>query len=247
MIYKLLAMDLRRILYIICLTFIFPMPAFGDIYRWVDDTGVIHFTNIPSEKKFQKIMKEETGRSSKNSKANSKYYISTSSVIRAEDYSGHIQTISEKYQVDPALIKAVIKAESNFNPTAVSKKGARGLMQLMPQTAYELDVRNSFDPEENIEGGVKYLRYLLEIFGGDLSLALAAYNAGPELVQRLGKIPSIKETRDYVKRVLTLYKGPGVIGLSKERIYKIVYDDGTTIFTNTPYNYLSDQKPMSRM
>lgn len=235
-------MNLRKILYITILFLIIPLPVSADIYKWVDEAGVIHFTNVPTEKKFQRVMKDDIGKSSKSSKASSRYYVSTSSVVSAEDYSGHIQTISEKYQVDPALIKAVIKAESNFNPTAVSRKGAKGLMQLMPQTASDLNVRNSFNPADNIEGGVKYLRYLLDIFSGDLSLSLAAYNAGPELVQRLGRIPSIRETQNYVKKVLSLYNGTGLTGgLSKERIYRIIYEDGTTVFTNTPYNYLSEQ------
>lgn len=247
-------MNLKKIIYLISLSFmvdlcstLIPLPLSADIYQWIDETGVIHFTNVPTEKKFQKVMKEEKGRVSKGSKTSSRYYISTPSTVSAEDYSGHIQSISEKYQVDPALVKAVIKAESNFNPAAISKKGARGLMQLMPQTASELNVRNSFNPAENIEGGVRYIRYLLDIFDGNLSLSLAAYNAGPELVQRLGRIPSIRETQEYVKKVLSLYNGTGLIGLSKERIYKIIYDDGTTIFTNTPYNYLSNQKSMGKM
>lgn len=243
-------MILRKILYIISLlslSLIIPLDTFADIYQWVDDAGVIHFTNIPSENKFKRIIKEDTGRRSKINKRYIGSYISASSVPnQTEDYSDYIHTVSEKYQIDPALVKAIIKAESNFRANAVSKKGAKGLMQLMPQTANELNVKNSFNPEENIEGGVRYLKYLLEIFGGDLSLSLAAYNAGPELVRRLGKVPSIKETKDYVRRVLSLYNGTGLIGLSRDTIYKIVFDDGTTIFTNIPYNY-SNQKYLKRM
>lgn len=220
-----------------------PLPALGDIYMWVDEAGVIHFTNTPSDKRFQRIIKEEKERKSKNSKAISQ----SSNIYLYRDYSDIIQTTSQKYQIDPALVKAVIIAESNFKADAVSRKGARGLMQLMPQTANELNVRNSFDPEENIEGGVRYLKHLLSIFNGDLPLSLAAYNAGPELVQRLGRIPSIKETRDYVKKVMSIYNGPRKFDIYKTPIYAIVLDDGTILFTNTPQNYSQNQKTLIKM
>jgi len=233
-------MAIRRIytISLLTLSLIIPLSAFADIYQWVDEGGVLHFTNLPPDRRFQRIIKEERGRDSKRTDIYPKSYISKHIIDQTEDYSGQIHSISERYQIDPALVKAVIKVESNFRADAVSRKGARGLMQLMPQTANKLNVRDSFDPKENIEAGVRYLRYLLDIFGGNLSLALAAYNAGPELVQRLGSIPPIKETRDYVRRVLSIYNGTGLIGLSRDTIYKIVFDDGTTIFTNTPYNYL---------
>jgi soluble lytic murein transglycosylase-like protein len=108
--------------------------------------------------------------------------------------------------VDYALVKAVIKAESNFNPAAISRVGAKGLMQLMPGTAYALRVNDSFHPEDNIEGGVRYLRYLLDLFHGDLHLALAAYNAGEKTVFRYRGIPPYPETRIYVQRVLRYFQ-----------------------------------------
>ena len=110
---------------------------------------------------------------------------------------------SRKYGVDASLIKAVIHAESGYNPNAVSHKGASGLMQLMPGTAKSLKVSNSFDPKDNVEGGVKYLRFLLDTFHGDVSLALAAYNAGLSKVAKYGGIPPYAETRTYVNRVLS--------------------------------------------
>lgn len=117
-----------------------------------------------------------------------------------------IKEYSKRYNLPQALVKAVIKAESNFNPRAISRAGAMGLMQLMPQTAKELGVKDPFDPEENIAGGTRYLRGLLDQFGNDLTLALAAYNAGPERVRSAGGIPNITETRQYIERVLRFYK-----------------------------------------
>jgi len=118
-------------------------------------------------------------------------------------YDSLIAKASQKYNVESALIKAVIKAESNFNHMAVSRKGARGLMQLMPSTASSLQVRDSFHPENNIEGGVRYLRYLLKYFNDNLPLALAAYNAGENAVIKHGGIPPYRETQTYVQRVMS--------------------------------------------
>ena len=120
-----------------------------------------------------------------------------------EDIDYIIKDKADKYNLDEILIKAVIKAESGFNPNAVSKAGASGLMQLMPGTARGLGVEDIFDVEQNIEGGAKYLRGMLDRFDGDKSLALAAYNAGPNAVKRYGGIPPYQETQNYVKRVLS--------------------------------------------
>jgi len=116
-----------------------------------------------------------------------------------------IESIASSHGVDSALVKAMVKAESNFNRWAVSSKGARGLMQLIPTTGARYGVRDFFDPRQNIEGGVTYLKFLLEKFNGNLDLSLAAYNAGENLVERLGRIPPIAETRDYVRKVLANY------------------------------------------
>jgi soluble lytic murein transglycosylase-like protein len=112
-----------------------------------------------------------------------------------------------RHNVDPSLVRAVIKVESNFNPNAVSRKGAMGLMQLMPQTARRLNVSNPFDPEQNVDAGVRQLKQLMENYGGDVKLTLAAYNAGPGAVARSAGVPHYAETRKYVKRITQLYYG----------------------------------------
>jgi len=117
-----------------------------------------------------------------------------------------IHTAALKYQVDPALIHAIILAESSYDPRAISKKGAKGLMQLMPSTAASLGVKDVFDPEHNVNGGVKYLRHLLDHFEGDLQLVVAAYNAGMRKVKKYNGIPPYKTTRSYVKKVFQYYR-----------------------------------------
>ncbi len=171
---------------------IFPGPSRADIYKYVDQDGVTHFTNIPTSKQYQLILKEKR--------------VQFKLGPNFEKFDAAIHRTSEKYGLDSALVKAVIRAESNFNPTAVSRVGARGLMQLMPGTAYSLQVADSFQPEENIDGGVRYLRYLLNLFKGNLHLALAAYNAGEKTVHRYNGIPPYQETRTYVQRVLHFFR-----------------------------------------
>ncbi len=124
---------------------------------------------------------------------------------KSDRFNTMISSAADRYEVDPALIKAVIMAESTYNPKAVSKQGAEGLMQLMPRTARSLGVKNAFNPAHNINGGVKYLRQLLDAFNDDVKLALAAYNAGASKVRRHGGIPPIKATRYYVKKVFAYY------------------------------------------
>ena len=124
---------------------------------------------------------------------------------KSDRFNPMISRAANRYEVDSALIKAVIMAESAYNPKAVSKQGAKGLMQLMPRTARALGVKNAFNPAHNINGGVKYLRQLLDTFNNDAKLALAAYNAGSSKVKRHGGVPPIKATRHYVKKVFAYY------------------------------------------
>ena len=183
-----------------CLLFLTNSSSAG-IYRYVDENGVIHFTNCPRDPKFKLYIRE-----SKEDVGNDNHSSSFSYTRDSNQYDSLISELSKKHQVDFALIKAMIRAESGFNPFAVSRKGAKGLMQLMPETALRMNVSNSFNPRENIEGGVRYFKYLLSLFNDDLRLSLAAYNAGENVVGELRSIPPYRETVDYVKKVLSYYQ-----------------------------------------
>ena len=168
--------------------------AHADIYKHIDDEGVLHLTNVPSipNAKYVLVMKEKR--------------IILHAFIDVNRYDQIIRRTADKFKIDYALIKAIIKAESNFDNQAVSPVGAQGLMQLMPATASALQVEDSFHPENNIEGGVRYLRYLLDIYRGNLTLALAAYNAGEGNVAKYNNnVPPFRETQNYIKRVLSYY------------------------------------------
>ncbi len=186
---------------IFCLQFNPQSVYSGEIYSYIDENGVWHFTNVPTDEKFTKLeISDESvvikGKGSKKSFSGA----SSKSIDKI------VKNVSKFFDLDPALIKAVILAESGGNPLAVSSKGALGLMQLMPKTAKELLVDNPFDPEENIWGGSKYLSKLLKIFNGDVISALAAYNAGPTTVSKYQGIPPYPETINYVKKVLKYWK-----------------------------------------
>lgn len=171
-----------------------PRVAPADIYKYVDEEGVIHLTNVPTalNARYVLVLKERP------------VHFAAGTDINKYDHL--IERAAEKYRVSSALIKAVIKAESNFNHQAVSPVGARGLMQLMPATASYLQVADTFQPEHNIEGGVRYLRYLLNLYQNDLPLALAAYNAGEAAVSRYNnRVPPYPETQVYVQRVISYF------------------------------------------
>jgi len=171
--------------------------AGADIYRYEDEDGVVHYTDIPTDTRFKIHMRDIQKDRSLRARFNLKGF--------ADDparYEPIINQCALMYGVDKKLVKAVIQAESNYNPRAVSRKGATGLMQLMPQTARSLKVTDAFDPADNIRGGVKYLRFLLDTFNGNETLALAAYNAGLSTVARYGGVPPYPETRNYVSKVL---------------------------------------------
>jgi len=171
-------------------------PAQADIYRFRDERGVWHFSNIKSDPRYKIYIRTYDGSKPVNQ------YI--------KDYDDIIHKASKRYGVDVSLIKAVIKAESDFDQHAVSSKGAQGLMQLMPGTAALMGVKNPFDPEQNIAGGVGYLRHCLDRFQHNVPLAVAAYNAGPDNVVKYQGCPPFAETRHYVASVLKAYVGAGM-------------------------------------
>jgi soluble lytic murein transglycosylase len=200
--------------------------AEADSYRLVDDNGVVHLTNAPTDPRYRGMP-----------------IVSGTSTgwLRMTETSHHqfaadIREISLRHGVDPRLVESVIRAESAFNPTAVSRTGARGLMQLMPQTAAMLGVRDSFNPRENIEGGVRHLRYLLDRYPGNIPLAVAAYNAGEGAVDSHRGIPPYAETQQYVQRVLGgggSWSGRAVGALPKS-VYRYAGSDGTVTYSNLP-------------
>lgn len=173
----------------------------ADIYKYEDSDGVIHFTDTPTDHRFKIFMRDIE----KDRRLRTNFGIGRVSRNPAE-FEKIINSCSAEYGVDKSLVKAVIHAESGYNPNAVSSKGATGLMQLMPGTAQDLKVADSFNPTDNIRGGVRYLRFLLDTFKGDVTLALAAYNAGLGKVAKHGGIPPYSETRNYVSKVLNYQK-----------------------------------------
>ena len=187
----------------------------AQMFRYVDKDGVLHFTNVPT---LPNQVKTPTLPpyaadlvNNMHSSTPRPFYPFRSlapscNPLNQSLYDPHIKFACQQYGLDYNLVKAVIRAESAFDAGAVSPKGAMGLMQLMPETSRDLGVVNAFDPHQNIDGGVRYLRFLLNRFNNNIVLALAAYNAGPEAVEKHGGIPPYTETRDYVRRVLDFYE-----------------------------------------
>jgi soluble lytic murein transglycosylase-like protein len=167
--------------------------AAGRIFTYIDEDGVTHFSNIPNDARYVPVV------------LRTPYPRSPSRAPSYRGYDGLILLNARANDVPPALVKAVIAAESMFDSEAVSHAGAQGLMQLMPETARALGVNDPFRPDENVRGGTEYLRAMLDRYG-DFSRALAAYNAGPKAVDRHQGVPPYRETRDYVRRVLTYYR-----------------------------------------
>lgn len=165
--------------------------AQAEIYQYIDANGTISLTNVPTDLRYRRIATQPNR---------------LHPILSERELEPMISRYSRQHQLHPALIRAVIKAESGFDPMAVSRAGAIGLMQLMPQTAVRLEVRDLYDPEDNIGGGTKYLRQLLDRFRGNLPLALAAYNSGEHTVDRYRGLPPIDETRQYVRKVIRYYR-----------------------------------------
>lgn len=204
-----------------------PAGAKADIYAYTDENGIIHIGNSTTIKNRGILFLKETPR-----------HIPSIGGDKVEIVK-LVEDTARKLGVDPDLAKAVAHAESSFRIDAVSPKGAIGVMQLMPDTAARFNVKDIYHPHDNIEGGIKYLKFLMGLFPSDLPLAIAAYNAGENRVLRLGKIPEIEETRQYVDRVIRFYNGykgknhrsiqTGMIG---REIRKSIGKDGTIILSN---------------
>jgi soluble lytic murein transglycosylase-like protein len=197
--------------------------SFGENFiSYVDENGVRVYTNIPP-----------AGQSNTESQVSAE---APASQPKSLSYDEIIEKYAGDYQVDPLLIKSIIATESGFNHKAVSPKGARGLMQLMPATAQRLGVRNSFDPEENIRGGIRHFRSLMDSFNNNLELSLAAYNAGENLVRRLGRIPDYRETKEYVASVKRKYVRNDIPQLPDEEhppeLISYLDEDGVLHLTN---------------
>lgn len=205
------------------------LPAGAETFRFVAPDGTIHFTNAPTDPRYQRLGLVPPPPPP------------SLSAFRPGPGAGvpyryEIRDAATRYGIPEQLISALIRVESGFNPRAVSRKGARGLMQLMPETASVLGVRDTFNPRENIDGGVRHLRGLIERFADDVVLALAAYNAGEQAVLAYGGIPPFPETRDYVNRVLLLFEG--TVGVTRPRLprsaLRRLEQDGTVVYTNLP-------------
>jgi soluble lytic murein transglycosylase-like protein len=177
----------------------------GDVYSYVDEDGVVHFSNVPNDRRYRKVNRAKGG---------AELYKAPQAQARArplaasryERWREQIRGAAERYRLPEALLLAVMAVESNFDQRALSEKGAMGLMQLMPGTARDMYVADAWDPAQNIEGGARYLRVLANQYEGDMVKTLAAYNAGPEAVRRAGgAVPNIPETREYVRKVVALY------------------------------------------
>jgi soluble lytic murein transglycosylase-like protein len=181
-----------------CVSTCLALPASaGGLYSFIDDRGVIHFSDVPHDPRYEAVKRQP--------RALALSPLRPSGAPTQHTFDLLIAQTARSFSVDPALVKAVVAAESNFRIDAVSRVGALGLMQLMPGTAEQMGVQEPFAPGENLKGGVRYLRAMLDRYG-DVRRALAAYNAGPTAVDRYGGIPPYRETKDYVKRVLNYYR-----------------------------------------
>jgi len=220
------------------LVLIWAGPAMAEIYYRIDESGIARFTNAPTTPDYRLL---QPG------------VLPAASRLTAASLDGLIEAFAAEHSIDAALIRAVIRAESNFNHRAVSRKGAQGLMQLMPATIWRLSVGDAFDPHENIGAGVRYLRELLDQFQGDLTLALAAYNAGENAVLRYRGVPPYRETQDYVRKVQSLYHrtrgerpGSALVKVASRRagqlppappppaLYKAEEASGAILYSNIP-------------
>lgn len=228
---------LKKLIIIVAIVLILTEGAFGQKIYFTPENGVACFTNEPLSTKSKLVLIE-----------------SSSKEISHLPYAHEISHLSQKAGLDPKFVTAVVKTESNFNPQAVSRKGAQGLMQLMPSTSKNYNVQNPFNPWDNLKAGIEHLKNLLARYQGDQKLALAAYNAGGDAVKKYGGVPPYPETNNYINQVFNYYKKintslkkrdffqpvnearlPGVLSKDKilpSRIYRYVNKKGEVVFTN---------------
>jgi soluble lytic murein transglycosylase len=209
-----------RYLHLFTVIWLATVPSFaGAVYSYVDEEGVMVFSNLGGERNPATIAEASPGQSRTRS-----------------NFIPLITQFSNQYGVDEDLVTAIIRVESDFDPNAVSTKECKGLMQLHPATASRFGVRNIFDPADNIEGGIKFLTYLMDAFDNRIDYVLAAYNAGENVVRRYGGIPPYQETIGYVKRVKSLYQrafdARNAARNRKNRVLRIEAPGGQVLFTN---------------
>ncbi len=233
-------------LLIVC--FLAPAASAQTVYSYVNENGVRVLTNIPPKNALPPPMPVARNAPEEGLARTSGDAVNVDSAARPEGsndskalpvrYDPIIEKYAHEYQLDPSLVRSIIATESGFNPRAVSRKGARGLMQLMPGTAARFGVRNLHDADENIKGGTKYLRSLLDTFNNDLTLSLAAYNAGENLVLRLGRVPNIPETHAYVVSVQKRYGQREMTAAVQERrgpsLFRFIDEQGVLHLTDKP-------------
>jgi soluble lytic murein transglycosylase len=215
-----------------------PDLAAADVFRFEEESGAVHYTNVPADPRYRFFQPEPAP-----------IPAATPTLPRTAPprrglaaFADAIRKAAERHGVDRRLVEAVIQVESGGNPGAVSPKGAQGLMQLMPQRSAELGVQDPFNPVQNLDGGVRHLRDLLQRFAGNVTLALAAYNAGEAAVRSYQGVPPYPETRDYVRKVRALFEQPDLLPVAAavgppvtpQEVFRQVADDGTVTFTNLP-------------
>lgn len=210
-------------------------PASADIYRYLDGDGIVTFTDKMPGSNYAVVRKTDIPLNGVDRFLRG---------VERREFTAAIEYAAAKHGLDADLIRCVIEAESAFNPRAVSRAGAKGLMQLMPSTAQRYKVKNAFDPSQNIDGGANFLRDLLKKYRGDLRLALAAYNAGEDTVLRYSGIPPYRETLEYVDKIIDRY-GRATTFVKRSRnerkkIYRYVNDDGSVLLTDTPRTVVAD-------
>ena len=204
-------------------------PAAAETFQFVSPDGTVHFTNAPGDPRYRRMAQSVPAVS-----GTAEGWLRIPAATPSSPLIGIIRAAAQRHNVPHELVSAVIRVESGFNVRAVSPKGARGLMQLMPQTANILGVRDSFDPSDNIDGGVRHLRGLLDQYGNNLPLVLAAYNAGEGAVKRHGGVPPYAETQAYVEKIMSILGGTQTVAAIPASTYQYTADDGAVVYTNIP-------------